>query len=328
MEPIQKAAIARASAALRIATDNTTELARAFVEGAKAIALTDERWQVLDALRACGNPLVQRAAQAPNVLSDSAWGRGDAAALAAAYIGSIAEQSLLDQIMVGARVIPDAARVLVAAGFAASNTGEASLKAVKHLSLAGEQGDPTKVAAICVVSDELLRAGGDAVDRLFEAEMTQAIVRATNRSILAGVASLTTTSVDATGDALADLRAGLAKAQPSESYVVAVPTGVALDLATRVEGGGMGVRGGLFRPGIFVVAVDSQDAMTIIPTSRLAVRDFGLTVRRSAEALVEMSDEPDGTGEAVSLWQSNLRAVLVERTYRLIPGNTAIVEVG
>jgi hypothetical protein len=132
--------------------------------------------------------------------------------------------------------------------------------------------------------------------------------------------ALTTTSVDniaATGDPLVDLRAGLRAAAPSYGYVVAAEPGYVLDLSTRVENRGAGVRGGDFVSGVSLVAVDGLTGLRVIPASRMALWTTSLSIAPSSEADVNMSDSPTGPSSVVSLWQSNCRGLLASREFKL-----------
>jgi len=334
LEPIQKAAIARASAALRIATDNsgTAELARAFVEGAKTMLAADDG-QAFPALRLHANEAIRKSATPTFVLGDQAWGGGDAHALAAGFIASIGQEDGLTALAKYARVFPGLIQYsLFASGFTANAVGEGAPKAVVHPGLSGDDADAKKAASIIVCSTELARASGDEAMRLFEAELRSGIVRGSNAALLSELSTAATTNVDATGDALADLRAGLAKAQPSNGYVAFGPHAFTADLATRSENtGGAGVRGGTFCAGVELVAVDDATAVTIVPASGIAMRDVGLTVRRAQHAMVQMDSAPDNpttaTTKMLSLWQNGLVALLAERGFRLALGNTEIVKV-
>ncbi|MDQ3495870.1 MAG: hypothetical protein M3485_10225, partial [Pseudomonadota bacterium] len=73
--------------------------------------------------------------------------------------------------------------------------------------------------------------------------------------------------------------------------------------------------------------------MIIIPASRIGLMDWGLEVRNSTHALVQMESQPENpTPEStvlINLWQNNLVAVMVERMFRVIPAASAkAVEVG
>jgi len=316
MDPMQFAALSRARTALDVAVAGESE-------GAKTKAFTDLAFAMLmhnkanigNALRAHPSSLVQKAAA--HALSDDVWNNADAAALAAAYIGSIAEGSLLDQILRYGNPIPlKLQHALVASGFSADVIAEGDPKVVKHINLGLANVTTRKAAAIVVMTNELVRAIGGRT--LFENELRKSVTRAINASVLDQLTDSDTHSIASTGDALADLRAGLAAAGPSTGYVVAAPAVDVLDLSLRLENrGGMGVRGGTFVPGVEIVAMDSITAMNIIPASQISVLDGGLQVRGAEHATVNMSDTPTSPSEMVSLWQTNSVGLLAERNFFL-----------
>jgi hypothetical protein len=153
---------------------------------------------------------------------------------------------------------------------------------------------------------------------LFENELRKAVTRAINLSVLAQLTDSDTVSIPGTGDALADLRAGLYMAGPSTGYVVAAPSADVLDLSLRVENrAGMGVRGGTFVPGVEIVAMDSITGIYVIPASHVSVRDGGLQVRSAEHAVVNMADTPASPSQMVSLFQTNSLGLLAERDFSL-----------
>ncbi|MGY0611712.1 hypothetical protein [Luteimonas sp. A501] len=330
MDPIQYAYIARAQSALGMLANEALP-----DHNRQAKAFTDLAWitvraghaNVGDALRASNNPLVVKAA-AHSLGGDDLW-EGGAAALAANYLASIAEGSILDSIKRYARVIPERMhRIMVAWDAVGDVIAEGDPKPVRHLALSSEDAPPLKACAIVVVTDELANATGREGRALFERELAAAVTRASNRSILGALVNSNTTGVAGTGDPLTDLRAGLRASRPSNGYVVAAPAADVADLATRAEAvGGMGVRGGTFRPGIEVVAVDDISGMTIIPASRIAVWDGGLQVRAAGHASIDMRDTPESPAQLTSMFHTNSLALLTERSWRLAQG-TDIVVVG
>lgn len=320
MDTLQTLAVQRAQSALTLALQGVqapishNAKAHAFVEVARAIALTGERGDLAAALSRHPNELVQKAGA--HTLA-SPWESTDGAALAAAFVASIAEHSMLDAVARYARVLPiNQRRVLLASGFTADVVAEGSPKVVRSLSMGVDADAATKCAAIIVCTKELLAATGDAGFALFQGELERAITRAMNQAVLNALPDSNTLEVPATGDALGDLRAGLRAAGPSHGYVVGAPAGVVADLATRTENrGGMSIRGGTFVPGVEVIAVDDLATMHVIPASRLALWLGGLEVRASGEADVNMADTPDAPSEVVSLWQTNCTGLIAERSF-------------
>ncbi|MGH8063231.1 MAG: hypothetical protein ACREO7_14595 [Pseudoxanthomonas sp.] len=328
MDALEFAAVSRAHAALTAISGNRDADHRAQARAFQDLAwvmLRAEKGEVGAALRSSGNPLVTKAAA--HSLGDAIWGDGDAAALAASYLASISEFSILDSVKRFASILPiQTARVMVAADAVGDVVAEGDPKPVRKLSLSMSGIEPTKAVGIVVITQDLANATGGEGRRLFESELANAVTRASNRSILTALDSSDTIAVAGTGDPLADLRAGLRAAGPSNGYVVAGPAGDVADLATRIEAtGGMGVRGGNFRPGIEVVAVDDLAGMHIIPASRLAVWDGGLQVRSAGHATLDMRDTPESPAQMVSLWQTNSLGILLERSWHLAQSAEIVV---
>lgn len=329
MDILETAILHRARSALDMLSSEGHTVrtrAKAFHEIARSIAGARVTAHATEALRSSPNALVAKAVS--HGLGDSMWQGGDARALAVSYLATIEEFSLLDQIKKYCRLLPDGnRRILVASDAVGNVVREGDPKPLKNLELGLADVEPTKAAAIVVLSRELVEAiDGTA---LFERELKSAVLRACNRSIL-GVVAEDATAVSSTGDGpLADLRAGLQAAGPSNGFVVAMPAGDVAALATAESNrGGMGVRGGTFVPGIDIVAVDDLEALHVIPASRLALWDGGLQVRSAGDASIDMRDTPSGPAEHVSLWQSGLVALLVERRWHLAAGAAQCVIVG
>lgn len=297
--------------------------AKAFIQYARTVA-SNQKAGLAEALESHPNPLVRKAAA--HTLQDGAWANPDAATLARNYVETISEGSLLDQIARHARVIPVNQRnVLIASGTSGEATAEGHAKVVRKLALAVDTETAKKVAAIAVLSNELMGAAGSA---LFERELRESVIRATNEAVLDDLAGGTTVGVSATGDPILDLRAGLAAAGPSHGYVVAMPAGAVAEIATRNEAGpGFTVRGGEFRPGINIIGIDDIDETIVIPASRIALWLGDLEVRRSGEGTVNMADTPTSPSSTVSLWQTKCTGLIAERQYHLFLGGatTAIV---
>lgn len=325
-DPIHAARLSLARNSIDALIGNHAEKAAAFTDLAWALLHAKQPGSSMKALRDCGNPLVQKAAA--HALADEVWDNGGAD-LAASYLASIAEFSILDSLKKYARVLPTSSRsVMIAADAVGDVVAEGHPKPVKKLSLSLSDVEPTKAVGLVVLTEELATAAGPEGRRLFEAELAAAVVRASNASVLSALANSDTITVPGTGDALADLRAGLQAAGPSNGYVVGMPSRQVADLATRVENrAGMGVRGGTFVPGVEIVAVDGADAITVIPASRIALWDGGLRVSSAEHATVDMRDAPESPANTVSLWQTNCLGLMLERQWHLAKADSvAVVE--
>lgn len=331
LDAVQSAAVSRARSALEIAgsDSNSREAqAKAFIQIAYTMLGSKSTAEALRWLKASPNDLIQRAAA--HGLGDAVWDDGEAQALAASYVASVAEFSLLDQLIRYARILPIGQRTgLIASGFSANVVAEAGPKVVKRLSLSNAEVSPVKCAAIVVLTNELAAAIKEKGLRLFERELQESVSRATNQAVLSELVTTESVHLPGTGDPISDMRAGLRAAGASNGYVVAASAGDVVDLATRVENrGGMGVRGGTFIPGVEIVAVDDLSEMHVIPASRLALWDQGLRIRSAGHATVNMADTPSSPSQHVSLWQDDLVGLLAERNFHIAGDLSGVVVVG
>jgi len=293
----------------------------AFRQAALTILQPEDIQQVRQALAEHPNSLVERA----YAHHTQETGLTDALAeLAAAYTASIAELSILDALKKYARPLPTATsgRVLVASGAVGNVIAEGDPKVVGNLILSLGDFTPIKSAGVVAMTKELIQIGGDAVVRLFEAELAKAVARTTNTEIINQFGAAI--SIASTGDALQDLKAGIAACGPSDGYVAVCGGGLAADLALRPENKlGAGLRGGEYVPGLSIVGVDDglessgNGQILVIAASRLAVWDRGLELRRSDEADVNFAASPTSPSTMTNLFQTGTRALLIERNWHL-----------
>lgn len=247
--------------------------------------------------------------------NSSEFWQGSTEELAEAYIASISEFSLLDQIAIYARQFPhDLRRAMVATGSTANVVLEGDPKAViAQELLINPDASTTKTAGIIVMTSDLLKVGGEAARNLFEQELQKAVVRGSNQSVMNSL-------VDSSTPSASSLEQAMKLAGPSDGYVVAMPAGevAALALANSNPASNLGVRGGILCPGVHVVAIDDIDYSIVIPASRLAMIDYGLKVWGSTEGDIQMVTDPEsGATELVSLFQTNSHALLCEREFLL-----------
>lgn len=278
--------------------------AAAFVAGAFTVMKTGHRNDVPDALREHGDYLVMKAATGAQTLSD--WGDSAGSDLAAAYLSAIADQSALDAALPHAKRIPSAlSKAMVATGFTAGAVLEGAPKAVRNINLSLDDMTTRKVAGIVVATAETLSVDG--AEALFQAELTKGVVSGVNAAFISALGA--PTPVAASGDHLEDLQAGLVASDGSSHYVVITDHGLAA--ALRVDAR-------INQAGISIIGHEGQSGMLIVPSSRLAIADHGIRVRSAGHASIEMSDTPTGEAEQVSLFQTSSRALLVERSFRLL----------
>lgn len=330
MDVIEKSYLFRAQSALSALTETATPTetkAQAFIEIAATLARHQQPQTALNVLQKHGNELVAKAA-AHVIDINGIFAGPQAQILAENYVASIAQYSLLDQLLRYAKVIPPNMRKVLIGGASVGNSvTEGAPKPTLSLSLNLSDVDPIKSTALIVLSNELARHTSEAGRRMFEAELERAITRAVNSAVLAAFLDSGSTVVAAGADPLASLRAGLQAAIPSSGYVCAVSTGAANYLATCTENWGMTPRGGQFAPGIDVVAVDDMSGMRIFPASNFALWDGGLQIKSSGEAAIDLRTSPTAPYEPTSLFQTDCTAILAERFWNIAGDTSGVVTV-
>lgn len=317
MDPLKTAKLHRFASGImnELATGVRPEMkAAAFAQIAKALAMAGpgESKKNINAIEnAAIQSVLEKAAVDPYAAESDLWGDGPLGEIAAAYIASIAEESILDTlIMGGARRLPvNVNHAIVASDWVADVVAEGAPKPVIANGLSAADAMSRKVAGLIVLSDELARETGT---ELFEQECRAAVGRMANQAVLDIV-------VDSNTSTAADLASAMEVAGPSTTYVVAAPAGLVAKWAVESNTGNLGVRGGELVPGVRVVAIDDATDTVVIPANRVAIRDYGVMLRAAEHADVEMRTDPAGGASAVvtNLWQANLRAVLAEREFLL-----------
>lgn len=259
--------------------------------------------------------------------------------LAQRWLPSLAAGSLLDAIARHAMVVPaQVHRVGLLAGLSSSAVQQGALKPLSKLQISAPENDAQKVSVIVAITRELAQAGGDAFLTALDQLLASAISDGSNDAVLAALDAMAGSAggehVASTGDAIGDLRAGLAAADTLGQFVVAASPGIVADLALRAEAlPEFGVHGGTFRPGIDIVPVRGHAGLTIIPTVGLALWLSDLSLQRAEHATLVMDDEPAGDsttptgGSVVSIFQTNSIALRAERHFHLV-GNVETITVG
>lgn len=257
----------------------------------------------------------------------------EVAQLVDGFLGSLEFESALDQLVpLGALPLPRTfGKIEVSGGFSSNVVAEGAPKLLAQLDLNMQDLAVLKTAAMLALTREVLIAGGAQIQQIFEHEFRSAAARGSNAALFAQLAE-GATPVASTGDAVGDLAAGLAAAGASRGYLVMCDQATVNALSLADTTGTMGVAGGLYRPGIGVSPVEDAVGMLVVPTSGIAVWNPGLTLRESDQASVEMLDEPTNASAptptattTVSMFQTNSRAMLVERAFAIAVRDPAAV---
>lgn len=261
-----------------------------------------------EAMEQNNNPLVQRAAVLADTLGSDDFGE---AALDAAWLTSTPELNLLDAILDqgGTPLVPGTRAGFFGSGWTSNFTAEGAPKVLRQSGAQLDELKPHKTAVITAASMEAYTVEGFAA--WLDAEHRLGLARGTNAAVLDLL-------LDSNTQTAATLEDAMAVAGPAIGFVVAMPAGEVAAMALQAAKNGnttFGVRGGLLAPGLRIVAIDDAQDTTVIPASRLMVRDFGLRVATAKHAGIEMSDTPTGEGEMVSMFQTNAAAILSERSF-------------
>lgn len=242
------------------------------------------------------------------------------------------------------RTVPFRTRLLgQTSGGAANWVGEGNAKPLTKFDFAGTTLEPLKIAAIAVITKELLEDSSPSAELLVRDGLRDALVAKLDNDFIApGVsanaginpASITNAAspITSTGDdaeaVRCDVRALLANFiaanNPPSTGVFVMPTLTALALSQmqnplgQTEFPGIGMTGGVLL-GFPVIVSDYMPAgyVALINAGDVYYGDGAITVDMSDQASVQMDDTPDNPTTAstvlVSLWQRNLVGFLVEK---------------
>ncbi|MDN8615491.1 phage major capsid protein [Variovorax ginsengisoli] len=275
--------------------------------------------------------------------------------VARAFFGLVREQSILGRLT-GLRRVPFSTRMLaVTAGSRGYWVRQGQNKPLSRVALAGSTLDPLKVAAILVVTKEMLRANDEAAEATLQDDLVRAVTVVLDEAFMdpdnAGVANempasiaYGATQIQATSDFGADLRAMIAAFKGDLGYAAFVTSpDVAVGIATMTDSQGhylfpgIGARGGELL-GIPVlttrsnVTTTSGSSLLLIDPTGIAAAVGSMTLDSSDQATLQMSDDPNDAGSPVfnvSLYQTNGHAYKAEidaNWSRQRPGSVVALE--
>lgn len=280
---------------------------------------------------------------------DGSWGEPltESERAGAAFFEAVAELSVIGRMRSLRRVpahVPCLTRV---ANFGAEWRGEGKARPLDAAVFDQEQLELCDLGVLTVVTRELLEHGSRLAEQALTASLVTAVADALDQAFLdptnAGVATVRpasithgvdpvtveTTLTEAVGDMVAEFAGDVEAA-----YFILHPA-----TAARLSGAdhpGLGIRGGEF---LGAPALTSRHAppgkITLADGAGIALAEGSAGISTSAHATVEMRDDPVGDGGAptaatqVSLWQTDLRAMLVSRriNWQVIrPGSVAVLD--
>lgn len=256
------------------------------------------------------------------------------------------------------RTVPFRTRLLgQTSGGAANWVGEGNAKPLTKFDFAGTTLEPLKIAAIAVITKELLEDSSPSAETLVRDGLRDALVAKLDNDFIApsvtanaGInpASITNaaTPIPSSGDdaeaVRCDIRALLAgfiaQNNPPSTAVFVMPTLTALALSQmqnplgQTEFPGIGMTGGILL-GFPVIVSDYMPAgyVALVNAGDVYYGDGAITVDMSDQASLQMDDTPDNPTTAstvlVSLWQRNLVGFLVEKRVNYKLRRTGSVQV-
>ena len=330
-----------------------------------ASLLTGQAPELIAMQRYPDNPRVAavfKAAVAGGTTTDATWAGPlvDPTNLASEFIEFLRPQTIIGRIP-GLRRVPFNVRIVgQTSGASASWVGQGANKPVTKFDVEATTLTWAKIAAIAVFSDELFRFSSPSAEGLIRDELSKAVIarmdtdfidptkalaaNVSPASITNGLVAGVPSGTDAAAvraDVATMLATFLADNQSPVGAVWIMPNTLALQLSLmrnalgQPEFSGLGMLGGTFE-GLPVVT--SQYAAVGSPVSNLVILanapeiflsdDGGVSIDVSREASIEMSDDPDASGESqtiVNMFQSNQIAIRAERYINWARRRTAAV---
>lgn len=224
-------------------------------------------------------------------------------------------------------------------GATAAWVGEASPKPVGKLGFNQITMRFKKVAGIVVMSDELVRFSNPSAEALVRADLIETIAQLLDVSLVdparAEVTDVSPASLTngVTAIAASGTDAQAAKADIFKLIQAFITANLSLDSAAWIMSGttalglsemenalgqkefpGLTLEGGTLKGLPAVVSETAGDKLILVKQSEILLADDGqVVIDASAEASLEMSDTPTGTGTLKSLWQNNLLGLRAER---------------
>lgn len=229
--------------------------------------------------------------------------------------------------------------VYTSTGATATWIGQSRGIAVSTLGLTGGTLAALKLATIIVVSNTLLEAMDPRAETLIKDAMILAIRRAsdfgfidpgvagtagvTPASITYGVSGLTSSgaTVVALSDDVAELLEGFRGNLATSAWIMGSAVAAKIILLTGGAGLGLGLglSGGTFMGLPAIVSSSSETsssggALVLVDAAQVAIADEGISVSRSGDATVEMSDAPAGRSDTPTAASVNLTSMMQSDT--------------
>ena len=229
------------------------------------------------------------------------WGAdlGEYAIVAEAFVASLRNSGAYDRMAGDMISVPLRARFAVSGTAVVGDaTDEGAAKTVFDLAIDGDLLTPKKIAAIVVVTSDLLKLGGPAAERLLDRELRNAVVAGTDKSVLADLVAATT-PVASSGNLLEDLSALLAAmsyGSDARLYFIIRPEDVAQAATTQEVAGPayptLGIGGGSVA-GVQVLVSDqlADGVAVLVDATQVLTGTTPLTLDASGNAALYLQGE-------------------------------------
>jgi hypothetical protein len=255
-------------------------------------------------------------------------------AMVGAFTSSLSNSGAFDRMLRDAMTVPMrpnrvVVNTVVTVG---SEVAEGAAKPLRAVDLAANDLEPTKIVAQVVMSQELVDGLTDAGMRMLGRELRAAVTLGSDGVLLTELSSANTFEGSATNswaeplDQLEELMRSVKLGAGSRPYFITTSS-IAKALAkgaASVGLSGLGPMGGeIFDTPLVVSDAQSSGRITFVDASSMAVATEEISLRSSEQATVEMSDAPAHNSTTptatslVSLWQTNSRCLLAERSIAL-----------
>lgn len=258
-------------------------------------------------------------------LTTPADGPTDWNVASAAFFESLRAESVFFNLLdSGLRRVPLMTRVAtVTVGASAYSVGEGQPVPLSKLTLTGQQLSQERVAALCVVSDEIARSDDHGALIVVQNELRKAVASVVDQRFFDILIDSSTPSFTSVGSDRAafrqDMRSVLDATNTRGADDLAFVFGPAAANAAALfdNTGGMSPRGGEILATRALVSDELPDAtVLLIAPTRIAAAAGSLRLKVSREATIEMRDNPIQSGVAptpadlTSLFQNNAVALM------------------
>lgn len=314
-------------------------LAEGNASAAAAMAKSPRVARILSVAAASMWPLEEKAAVAVGTTFTPHWAEEIAQAqlIAASFFAGLKGYAFFDTAAPYFLGLPPNTRtVAITAGGTGSTPGEGKPVAMTQLELSGDTLSARVSYGLVAITAEVLKAGQGF--EILNTRLRRAVTREVDGAILSSVIDVTgVISNSATGDFAADLKTAVTAMETSADsavFAIAPPAVVKAAAFERGSGGAptfpnVKINGGDAN-GITVLPSDALvDKTVIIDARQCAAFTTGpAVVTYSDQATLQLSDSPSpGSTQLVSLYQTNARAIKVQRqwAFNLLDANAAAI---